>query len=257
MPPPRAANPDPVPFAQIDTLFFDVGNTLVSMDFEWIADELAQRGLLAAPAALLRAEAAARPRVSLEIANRAAKESLETFTLYLGLVLQELEEAAEFDAERLQALALELTPVLRGPGRTARLWSRLLPGVPAALAALHADGLQLAVVSNSDGSVERSLVASGLRGYFAHVVDSQVVGYEKPDPRIFEKALALCDAEASRSLHIGDLYAADVVGARAAGVYAALLDPFGDWGDVDCVTLPDITRLSEHVLTSRKEERET
>ena len=255
MPSPR--NPTCVPFERIDTLFFDVGNTLVSMDFDWIADELGQRGLAAAPEALQRAEAAARPRVSREIANRAAKESLETFTLYLGLVLQEFEEAADFGAERLQALALELTPVLRGPGRTARLWSRLLPGVPEALAALRSAGLQLAVVSNSDGSVERSLVASGLRGYFAHVVDSQVVGYEKPDPRIFEHALALCGAEASRSLHVGDLYAADVVGARAAGVHAVLLDPFGDWGDVDCATLPDVTGLSEHVLTSRKEEKET
>ena len=257
MPPSRAANPTRLPFAQIDTVFFDVGNTLVSMDFDWIADELAQRGLLAAPEALQRAEAAARPRVSREIANRAAKESLETFTLYLGLVLQELEEASKLGVERLQALALELTPVLRGPGRTARLWSRLLPGVPAALAALQAGGLQLAVVSNSDGSVEGSLVTSGLRGYFAHVIDSYVVGYEKPDPRIFEQALALCGAEASRSVHVGDLYAADVVGARAAGVHAVLLDPFGDWEGVDCVTLPDIAGLSEHVLKSRQEEKKT
>jgi putative hydrolase of the HAD superfamily len=254
--PPQAANPDPIPFAHIDTIFFDVGNTLVSMDFDWISEELTQRGVVASPDALQRAEAAARPRVSREIANRASKESLETFTLYLDLVLQELEEVREFGAERLRALALELTPVLRGPGRTARLWSRLLPGVPAALAALQAGGLQLAVVSNSDGSVERSLMESGLRGYFAHVIDSYVVGYEKPDPRIFEKALALCGAEASRSVHVGDLYAADVVGARAAGLHAVLLDPFGDWRDVDCATLPDITSLGDHVLAGRSEESE-
>ena len=248
---------DDIPFEQIDTIFFDVGNTLLSMDFDWISEELAERGVVAAPQTLRRAEAAARPAVSEGIANRASKETQQTFTLYLGLVLQELEGAGQFGAGRLEALALELTPVLRGPGRTARLWSRLLPGVPAALAALEAGGLQLAVVSNSDGSVERSLVASGLRDYFAHVIDSHVVGYEKPDPRIFEQALALCGAEASRSVHVGDLYAADVVGARAAGVHAVLLDPFGDWGDVDCATLPDITGLSEHVLTSRKEERKT
>ena len=130
---------------------------------------------------------------------------------------------------------------------------------------MQAGGLQLAVVSNSDGSVEQSLVASGLRDYFAAVLDSHIVGHEKPDPRIFEKALEICDADPARTVHVGDLYAADVVGARAAGVHAVLLDPFGDWKNVDCVTLPDIAILGEHVLlgrneknpreTSRKEER--
>ena len=58
-------------------------------------------------------------------------------------------------------------------------------------------------------------------------------------------------------MHVGDLYAADVVGARAAGVHAVLLDPFGDWEGVDCATLPDIAGLSEHVLKSRQEEKKT
>ena len=33
-----------IPYAQIDTLFLDAGNTLVSMDFDWIAAEVQARG---------------------------------------------------------------------------------------------------------------------------------------------------------------------------------------------------------------------
>ncbi len=242
-----------VPFEDVDTIFFDVGNTLVSIDFDWISEELAKRDVVAAPQSLRRAEAAARPKVSDWIANRADKETQETFTFYFGLVLQELEVARELGAEGIQDLARELTPVLRGPGLTARLWSWMLPGVPEALEAMQAGGLQLAVVSNSDGSVERSLVASGLRDYFAAVLDSHIVGHEKPDPRIFQKALEVCGADPARTVHVGDLYAADVVGARAAGVHPVLLDPFDDWKDVDCVTLPDIAILGQHVLRGRNE----
>lgn len=244
-----------VPFGDIETIFFDVGNTLVSIDFDWISEELENRGVAVPAQALRRAEAAARPKLSERIANRDDKETQETFTLYFGLVLQELEVARELGTPRLQDLARELTPVLRGPGLTARLWSWLLPGVPAALEAMRAGGLQLAVVSNSDGSVEQSLIARGLRDYFSVVMDSHLVGHEKPDPRIFERALESCGADPERTIHVGDLYAADVVGARAAGVHPVLLDPFDDWGDVDCLTLPDIGSLGEHVLENRNEER--
>jgi putative hydrolase of the HAD superfamily len=112
-------------------------------------------------------------------------------------------------------------------------------------------GLTLAVVSNSDGSVEASLESCGLRDHFHAVMDSHIVGHEKPDPRIFEEALALCDADPARTVHVGDLYAADVVGARAAGVHPVLLDPFDDWGEVDCVTVPDIAILGERLRDGR------
>lgn len=241
-----------IPFAQIETVFFDVGNTLLSIDFDWISEELTERGLEASSEAIRRAEASARPLVSAGIANRNDKETQETFTFYFGLVLQQLEPARELGEEGCAALARELTPVLRAPGKTERLWSWLIPGVPDALRAMADAGLQLAVVSNSDGSVESSLVGSGLREHFQAVMDSHVVGHEKPDPRIFETALSVCGADPARTLHVGDLYDADVVGARAAGLHPVLLDPFDDWGDVDCVTLPDITVLGERLLGSRR-----
>ncbi len=239
---------DDIPWLELETIFLDVGNTLVSIDFDWVSRELAQRGIECEPLALRRAEAAARPEVSAGIVGRVAKESQETFTFYLEVVLEHLPMAREVGSERIAAVAAQLTPILWGPGRTQRLWSWVLPGVREALAAMTEAGLQLAVVSNSDGSVESGLVDRGLRSHFSAVFDSHVVGFEKPDPRIFERALEGCGAKPDRTLHVGDLYAADVVGARGAGVHPLLLDPFDDWGDVDCTRLPDLTSLGEHLL---------
>jgi len=119
----------------------------------------------------------------------------------------------------------------------------VLPDVPDALAGFRALGLRLVVVSNSDGSVAHSLAEQGLAGHFDAICDSALVGYEKPDPRLFAHALDLVGARPERTLHVGDLYSADVVGARKAGIHALLLDPFDDWGDVDAVRLPDLAAL--------------
>jgi FMN phosphatase YigB (HAD superfamily) len=41
-------------------------------------------------------------------------------------------------------------------------------------------------------------------------------------------------------VYVGDLYSIDVVGARAAGMGAVLLDPGGCWGARDCPAAPDL-----------------
>lgn len=240
-----------IPWSELETLFFDAGNTLMSIDFEWVSEELATRGIACEPMELRRAEAAARPDVSAGVSARSEKESLDTFTFYFDLVLENLEAGRALATEARLQLATELTPVFRGGGRTARLWSWVIPGVPEALAALADAGYRLAVVSNSDGSVESALTDQGLRGHFSYVFDSQIVGHEKPDVRFFEHALEVCGADPARTLHVGDLYTLDVVGARNAGVHPLLLDPFDDWGDVDCARLPDLTSMSEKILRAR------
>jgi FMN phosphatase YigB (HAD superfamily) len=240
--------PDRIPWGELETIFFDAGNTLVSIDFDWVSVELGRCGLECEPMELRRAEAAARPDVSVGVAARTEKESLDTFTFYLELVLQNLPAGREAGSDERLRVARELTPVLRGDGNTARLWSWVIPGVREALAELAAAGLHLAVASNSDGSVESSLIGQGLREHFAHVFDSQLVGFEKPDARFFEHALSTCGADPARTLHVGDLYAVDVVGARSAGVHALLLDPFDDYDDVDCVRLPDLPSLADRIL---------
>ena len=95
--------------------------------------------------------------------------------------------------------------------------------VPAALAALRAEGVQLVVVSNWDSSLHGVLAATGLRPLLDAVVTSAEAGMAKPEPAIFARALVVAGAPASSALHVGDSLAEDVAGARAAGIEAVLL----------------------------------
>lgn len=228
-----------IPFSDIDTVFLDVGNTLVSMDFDWIREELEKAGLPTELEALKRAEAASRPVISRAISGNASTEGLSTFELYLSTIFTNL--GTPWD--RIPYLIETLVPILRGPGRE-RLWSQVLPGVPDALEELRSLGRHLHVVSNSDGTVERVLETQGLRDYLGTVFDSHVVGFEKPDPRFFRHALETTGARAETTLHVGDLYTADVEGGRAAGVHTALIDPYGDWEGVDCPRFEDLRALA-------------
>ncbi len=76
---------------------------------------------------------------------------------------------------------------------------------------------------------------------------------EKPDPGIFQHALSRCRHAPARALHVGDLYAIDVVGARRAGLHAVLVDPHDDWRDVDCIRFPDVPALAKAILSARAE----
>lgn len=107
------------------------------------------------------------------------------------------------------------------------LWSHVEEDTATVLDRLLELGYRLAVVSNADGRVERLLEDVGVRDRFEFVLDSHVVGVEKPDPRIFLQACERLGVEPERCLYVGDLYPVDVVGARAAGLRAVLLDPLG------------------------------
>ena len=233
-----------IPFGKIETVFLDVGNTLVSMDYSWIRDELGGLGVHVTLEAIMRAEAAARPIISAAIEQDASTEGTPIFTLYLRTLVEGLACDVASDDLDSDAIARALVPVLRDAGRR-KLWTSVLPGVPEALASLRRLGRKLAVVSNSDGTVERILIEQGLRGSLDAVFDSAIVGHEKPDPQFFLHALRETGARPESTLHVGDLYAADVVGGRAAGLHTALLDPYGDWDGVDCVRFRSLLEVAE------------
>jgi putative hydrolase of the HAD superfamily len=74
------------------------------------------------------------------------------------------------------------------------------------------------------------------------MLDSQLEGVEKPDPRLFELALEQAGGRPETTLHVGDFYWIDVQGARAAGLRAVLLDSAGLYPEADC---PRIRSLGE------------
>ena len=126
------------------------------------------------------------------------------------------------------------------------------PAAATALAAARDAGLGTGVISNSNGSIASILGSFGFLPYLDFVLDSFVVGVEKPDPRIFRMALERAHVEARDAVYVGDLYSIDVLGARSAGLSAILLDPGSCWGERDCPAVPDVAAAVRLVLGSAR-----
>jgi putative hydrolase of the HAD superfamily len=112
-------------------------------------------------------------------------------------------------------------------------WQPAIRSSLEALPALAATGVRLAIVSNSDGTVEERLVRAGVAQVgpgpgvaLRALIDSGVVGIEKPDPRIFELALTACEVRPEAAVHVGDSRRTDVAGALAAGIRPLHMDPY-------------------------------
>jgi putative hydrolase of the HAD superfamily len=125
------------------------------------------------------------------------------------------------------------------------LWSWPDPTAAEVFAKLKNLGYRLGVISNSDGSIERSMNKFGFTPFFDCMIDSHVVGVEKPDPRIFELALQQLALPAERCVYVGDNYDRDVVGARNAGMMPILLDPFEVVAETDVIRIKVLGDLIE------------
>ena len=74
------------------------------------------------------------------------------------------------------------------------------------------------------------------------------MGFEKPDPRIFQAALEPLGIAPEGVLYVGDIYEVDVVGARRAGMDVVLLDPAGNTPGATC-RLPPASRPWPMILS--------
>jgi putative hydrolase of the HAD superfamily len=97
--------------------------------------------------------------------------------------------------------------------------------------------------------VEEALKAAGILPEFDVVIDSRLVGFEKPDPRIFQAALDRLGAAPADALYVGDIYEVDVVGARGAGLDVILLDPVGNHAGRDVRTVRNIAEVADLLLS--------
>src|SRR5262245_36490740 len=127
---------------------------------------------------------------------------------------------------------------------SSNLWEYVPPDVVPALEAMRARGLQLVVVSHANGTLLWHMDRLGMTERFDCILDSADEGVEKPDPRFFEIALARSGARKDTTIHVGDLYHVDVIGARNAGLRGVLLDEADLRPDADC---PRVRSLDELV----------
>jgi putative hydrolase of the HAD superfamily len=226
-------------------LLIDVGFTLTFWDGARIAAHAAQAGLAVAPAAiehaetLIRAETRELQGVPLRTHDDGGGRYLErVFTRALRLA----------GAEGDDATVARAAAYVHAQHLSSNVWRRVGAGNREALARLAAAGFRMAIVSNSEGTIDAMLDEVGLRGYFETVVDSAVVGAVKPDPRIFQIALERLDLGPADVMMVGDLPTADVFGPRALGIRAALVDPHGLHAWVDAPRFPDFPAFAGALL---------
>ena len=115
--------------------------------------------------------------------------------------------------------AIALAPVLGAEHlEHTTKYFRLLPDAEEVVRAL-AERYPLTIVSNGFIEVQyRKVELSGLRDCFQHIVLSEEVGAQKPNPKIYEEALRLNGCQPEEVLMIGDSWTSDIQGAINAGI---------------------------------------
>ena len=179
----------------IDAILFDLGNVLLTLDWERAAGRLSERAGRSAGELLAYAQAAPAVR-----------------ELSVGRISRQ-----EFFQECVRGLGF------RGSaGEFEEMWSDMFhPNEPMLALARSLKGkLPRVLLSNTNAIHMRAIFARfpELGELEGHVL-SHEVGYEKPDPRIYQHALRRHRLRASRTVFVDDL-AENVAGAQAVGLRA-------------------------------------
>jgi putative hydrolase of the HAD superfamily len=225
---------------KVETLFLDAGGVLVHPNWARVSAELVAHGVCLRAEALTAADLRAKHRLDTPEIGAPCPDD-DRVAGYLNAVLAETgtTRSAESDAAFC---------ALRRYHAERNLWEWVPEDVAPSLDRLRRAGLRLAIVSNANGTLHGHMDRLGLAPYFEVMIDSHQEGVEKPDPAIFERALARAGARPETTLHLGDLYYVDVVGARAAGLGACLLDPGDLYGGSDCERVVSLSALADAVL---------
>ncbi|MCC6848244.1 MAG: HAD-IA family hydrolase [Deltaproteobacteria bacterium] len=243
----------------IDTVFLDAGGVLVFPNWHRVAAALARHGLTTTAEALAAVEWRAKHEVD---TGAAGQSDLVRGWLVFGRVFARAgvtgSDAAGRPPTRRAAArhpddSATADAVDRAIGDLQRyhadhnLWERVPPDVIPALRRLRGAGRKLVVVSNANGRMRAALDRVGLGPHIDLVVDSFEEGVEKPNPQIFARALERIGARPTTTLHVGDLFHTDVVGARAAGLRAVLLDMADLYGGFECERVRSLAELADRL----------
>lgn len=206
---------------EIRALLFDLGSTLMYFDGRWPevmlkADRELLLGLKGAGLNLDEARFLQLFRQRLnEYYQQREAEFIEHTTAYvLKNVLAELGENG-LDEQQLERSLESLYAV------TQQHWL-VEDDAAATLAALREEGYPIGYVSNAgnDADVQRQVDRGELRAYADFVLSSAACGVRKPNPRIFEIALANWDFAPEQVAMVGDTLGADILGAQNAGLFS-------------------------------------
>jgi len=225
----------------VRAVFFDVGNTLL---FPYPSVSEVVRQILVEEGHLhdLSAIDAHMPLVDAYYEDRYREDDTfwtdedETSAVWVGmysLLCRQL--GIEADAERI---ALRVYEEFGDPAR----W-RAYDDVEPMFERLRERRVCVGLISNWDRRLAGIFTGLGLGRMLDVVVSSAEVGLHKPDPRIFELALARVGVAANEAVHVGDHLYADILGAEAVGMLPVLIDRHGGERPEHCEFIRSLDEL--------------
>jgi putative hydrolase of the HAD superfamily len=107
------------------------------------------------------------------------------------------------------------------------------------------------IITNRTNPIQEEMQELKLSEYVDFYYTAGEVGFWKPDPGIFSRALKLSTSQPHESVYIGDNYFADVIGARQAGIHPILFDPDNIFPDADCIVATHLEQVLDIVQGSK------
>ncbi len=226
---------------RIRAVFFDAGNTLIYPRLDEIAAGLTAEGH---PATV----------EDFHVAERTGKAKLDEWLwpqIRKGDVPRQVDPY--YWGEYLSALAARLKIPESNHGEVINrvvdrfkditMWSKIFDDTVPFLKLLRERGYYLGVISNSIGTMEQQLTRVGLAQHLDTVLDSTIVGVEKPHPEIFQMALGRAGVTGGEAVFVGDTYATDVGGAQLAGLTGVLIDRVRAYPHANCPRIETLSGL--------------
>jgi putative hydrolase of the HAD superfamily len=224
---------------RVTTVLFDAGGVLLDLDYAFVKRLLDARHVVTTIEELSASESIARTTIDRRV--REGGRSSEAWRDYFRILLTRV-GAPPVGTE-------EIIDTLAEAHHRVGLWTVAIEGAVQTVRALKDAGHRLGVVSNAEGRVERDLAGAGYAGLFETVVDSHVVGVEKPDPQIFRIAMERMSVAPETAVFLGDVPSVDIAGARAAGLTPVLLDRHDLYASIDVPRLRSIAELPQWIAS--------
>ena len=109
-------------------------------------------------------------------------------------------------------------------------------------------GLLLGLISNAGQDMQKTYKELGLQPYLDYYVTSHEVGYDKPQPEIFQAALQKAKVKPAEAIYVGDQYELDIIGARGVGMAAILIDRKNWFPNImDCPRIQSLDEIIKYL----------
>jgi putative hydrolase of the HAD superfamily len=241
--------------ATLEAVLFDWGDTLMDFQFD---EELMDRAFRAGLRALERDDLAPADEIRAHFRERfeplfwvpGTVEEIE----YPGMIRDALAHFGTELSDDELARFLEAEHAAWQPARVLGSTSHAL------LDSLREEGLKLGLVSNAFDPgwlLRRDLEQMGIEERIDVAVFSSEVGFRKPHPEIFERALSALEVAPERTLFVGDRLYEDVRGAGELGMttvqalwFRADEHPDGREPDFQAFTQFDVLNIARRLVAA-------